>query len=350
MSQESAVKLSIVVPCYKVERYLRDCLDSLLAQDMDGIEIICVNDGSPDGCHDIMQEYASRYPKIVRCVDRENGGLWNARWSGIDIARGEYTTFVDSDDTVTTDFASSLYQGAKANDADIVVCGFSRTDLDTGKVLSREMCEDRTPFLVREDPGRIVEVNPAAWNKAYRTEILRKMRRLKETPAIMEDLALVLLAYPETDSRVAFVPKSCINYMVHADSMINTVTTEQVEGVKRMLLDIRDRYEEPDVSDGLRAALDAIAFLHLGVSMSFRLSGDKSVDLGAQIASTTAYLDKHFPTWRHSPYISLSYAKKMGSTYAKLLIAQRFYRAKLMRPFLAAYRFVISTLGIDIKW
>ena len=350
MSQEQEVKLSIVVPCYNVERYLAACLDSLLAQDMDQIEIICVNDGSPDGSRDIMRSYERAHPNLIRCVDRENGGLWNARWSGIDVARGEYTAFVDSDDTVTPDFARSLYMGARSANADIAVCGFSRIDLETGKVLSRELCEIRKPFFVREEPGRMIEVNPAAWNKAYRTSVLRRMQRLSETPPILEDLALVLLAYPELQGCVTFVPKSLINYMVHADSMVNTITVAQVDAVKRMLLEVRTRYQQDDVTEEMRRALDAVAFLHLGVSMSFRLSCSKDVNLREQLARTTAYLDENFPSWRRSEYTRLSYASGKVAAYKKLFIAKVFYTAGLMKPFLSAYRFAINKLGIDIKW
>ncbi len=350
MIGEGQRKISVVVPCYKTEASLPGCLDSLVNQDMDDYEVICVNDGSPDGCRGIMRDYEQRYPQKVRCVDRENGGLWNARLSGIDVACGEYITFVDSDDTVTPDFLSALYGAAKRSGADIVVCGFSRVDLETGRVLSKELCQERPPFRAKEDPGRIIEVNPAAWNKAYRADLLGRTRRLAETPAIMEDLALVLLAYPETEGPVVFVPKSLVNYMVHADSMINTVTSEQVETVKRMLLEVRERYLEEDVGAGLRKALDAVAFVHLGVSMGFRLLNAPGVKIREAIGNNTAFLDEFFPSWRHSPYISLGYALRRGPAHKKLLIAQRIYRMHLMVPFLAAYRFVLNRLKIDIKW
>lgn len=351
MAPERQIPISVVVPCYKSAATLPSCIDSLLAQDMDEYEIICVNDGSPDECHDIIREYEAAHPGLVRGVDRENGGLWNARWSGVDIARGEYVAFLDSDDTATPDFARSLYEGASSSGADIAVCGFARTDQDTGRVLSTEMCDERRPFVAPADPGRLIEVNPAAWNKAYRASVLRKMRRLRETPAIMEDLALLLLAAPETTNPIVFVPKPLINYMVHADSMINTVTTDKVDSSKRMLLEVRERYLEPDVSSEMRAALDAIAFLHLGVSMSLRVSEGNPALLRGHIRETTSFLDEYFPTWRRSPFINLRYARgQEGSSFTKLLISQRVYKAHLMRPFLGVYRLVTRLTGSDVKW
>lgn len=347
---QAGCKLSIVVPCYNTERYLPTCMDSLVAQDMDGIEVIGVDDGSPDGCLGILQDYERRYPNLVRVLHRDNGRLWNARWTGIDAAVGDYVAFVDSDDCVEPDFARTLYETAVAEDADIVVCGFSRTDLATGRVLSREFCDERTPFTLEADPGRIVEVNPAAWNKAFRRGVLATLPRLSETPPILEDLALTLLAYTRCTRPVAFAPRSLVHYMVHADSMINTVTEEQVEAVLRMMREIRADYVQAGCPPALMAALDAVAFEHLGVSMPFRLSANADVDLKAELTHITRYLDEEFPTWRRSPYIDGAYAKAHGSAFKKLLVAHRFYRAHLMRPFLWAYSFAIRNLHVDIKW
>ena len=346
-----SLKMSIVVPCYKSEQYLPKCLDSLIAQTLDGIEIIVVNDGSPDSCYQIMCDYERRYPSLVRTVSRENGGLYAARWSGVDVARGEYVGFVDSDDWVEPYFAECLYTAAKREDADVAVCGFMRTDLATGKVLSDEMGDARPCINIAEDPGRLVEVNSAAWNKCYRREVLQRMYRIQRRITTLEDVMTNLCAYLESQGRVAFAGRSAIHYMVHADSMINTLTLKQLEEVKSLLLELRAHYEATQASKAMLAYMDAYVFLHLGVAMSSRLSNNPDVNLGDMLRGTTAYLDEHFPTWRHSPYINMSYARSQDSgALKKLVIAQRFYKMHLMGPFLACYRFAINTLHIDIKW
>ena len=343
--------MSIVVPCYKSEQYLPKCLDSLLAQTLDGMEIIVVHDGSPDSCYQIMCDYERRHPGLVRTVTRENGGLYAARWSGVDVARGEYVGFVDSDDWVEPFFAECLYTAATREDADIAVCGFMRTDLETGKVLSDEMGDARPCINIAEDPGRLVEVNSAAWNKCYRREVLLHMYRIQRRITTLEDVITNLCAYLASQGRVAFTGRSAIHYMVHADSMINTMTLAQLEEVKSLLLEVRSHYESAHASQAMLAYLDAYVFLHLGVAMSSRLSNNPEVDLGDMLRGTTAYLDEHFPTWCRNPYINMAYAKSQGSgALKKLAIAQRFYKMHLMGPFLACYRFAINTLHIDIKW
>lgn len=345
---ERPIKLSIIVPCYKVERYLPKCLDSLMAQTLDEIEAICINDGSPDRCIDILRDYRSRYGDKIVIIDKCNEGVWRGRWDGIARARGEYIGFIDSDDYAEPAFAETLYRTAKENDADIAVCGFERTDLITGKVLSRELCTPRDPFTIETDGGRLVELNTAPWNKCFRASVLKQMRDLDDPPTVLDDMAFHLLAYLDMHGKVVFAPVSLVHYMVRTDSIINTVREEQIDSILAAFLQIRAYYTE--ARPELLEMLDAVAFLHLGVSLVFRLSCDKRYDIKKIIARITAYLDGHFPTWSHSPYINRAYASGHKGAFTKLWLAQLVYKAHAMPLFLSVYRFMIERLKIDIKW
>lgn len=350
-----AKRMSIVVPCYKTERYLPACLDSLMAQTLGDIEVICVNDGSPDGCLDIMRSYESRYADRIVVVDKENGGLMNARWSGIDAARGAYVGFVDSDDHVERTFAEKLYYAINSANASMATCGFRRVDLDTGRELSREMCVARAPFLIEDDPGRIIEVNPAVWNKVYRMETIRAMHRPAQAPAILEDLVTDLLYYLAAESSgqrrpYVFVPRPLVNYMVRPDSMINTIDADQIESIRRTLVEVRALYVEEGASRHLLEALDTLAFVHLGISMSFRLSYDGDVDLASTMDETTGFLDESFPLWRTSPYVEAGYAMRHGTSYRRIHVACLAWKAHLMPALLSGYRLAIERTGRDIKW
>lgn len=350
MSPKSPVKLSIVVPCYKTEQLLPRCLDSLLAQTLDGIEIIAVNDGSPDGTLALLRSYECKNPGVVRVVDKPNGGLWSARWAGTDVAYGEYVAYLDSDDYVASSFASDLYDTALRENADIVVCGFNRIEEQTGNCISTEMSDAKSTFKPHDEPGRLVEINPAAWNKCYRRDLLQRMHRLENPPLILEDVTLTQLAYLSCSGKLAFTGTAPYFYMVRQGSMINTVSLQQVNSVKRALLEVKAHFTEDNASSELQEELDAVAFLHLGVSMSFRLSSVEGLDLGDAIRHTTSYLDTNFPTWRSNPYITFRYAVSRKGAYTKLYLSHVVYKAHLMKPFLAAYRFYISHSGKDIKW
>ena len=168
----NTIAASIIIPCYKVEKYLPRCLNSLLNQTLENIEIICINDGSPDHCIDILNDYKSKYPNKIIVINKENEGVWRGRFDAIAIAQGEYIGFVDSDDYVEPDFAEKLYHTAINNNADISVCGFNRIDVETGKILNTEMTEKRPSIDTVKEPERLLELNGAPWNKFFRTEIM----------------------------------------------------------------------------------------------------------------------------------------------------------------------------------
>ncbi len=111
--------MSIIVPVYNVEAYLRRCLDSIIAQTIPDWECICVDDGSPDGCGAILDEYAARDARFV-VIHKENGGVSTARNAGLDVARGEYIGFVDPDDWIESDTYELALKAARENDADLV--------------------------------------------------------------------------------------------------------------------------------------------------------------------------------------------------------------------------------------
>ena len=127
--------ISVIVPVYKVEKYLKRCVDSILAQTYTCLEVILVDDGSPDGCPAICDEYA-REDRRVRVIHKENGGLSDARNAGIDAAKGKFLGFVDSDDYVHPRFYELLLQALKEEGADIAGC-------DVKKVCKTEKIEEK---------------------------------------------------------------------------------------------------------------------------------------------------------------------------------------------------------------
>lgn len=118
------IKVSIIVPVYNVEPYLDRCMQSLLNQSLREIEIIMVDDESPDRCPQMCEDYKAKYPN-VKVVHKKNGGLGFARNSGLEVAEGEYVAFIDSDDFVDTDMFQHLYDYAAKNKCDAVFCGYN---------------------------------------------------------------------------------------------------------------------------------------------------------------------------------------------------------------------------------
>ena len=126
-------KVSIIVPIYNVEKYLSKCLDSLVNQTLADIEIIIVNDGSPDNSYKIVKDYLKKYPDKIKYYEKSNGGQGSARNLGLTKATGEYVGYVDSDDYVNLTMYEKMYQKAKKTDADIVMCAHTIVYEDSKK-------------------------------------------------------------------------------------------------------------------------------------------------------------------------------------------------------------------------
>ena len=128
---------SIIVPIHNVEKYLRRCIDSVLAQTFSDYELILVDDGSPDNCPVMCDEWAKKDERI-RVIHKENGGLSDARNAGIDAATGEYIGFIDGDDCILPAMYEKLYHAIKVNEADLALCGYLYVDENLNKLESPE--------------------------------------------------------------------------------------------------------------------------------------------------------------------------------------------------------------------
>ena len=207
-------KVSVIVPIYKVERYLAQCVDSLLAQTLAGIEIVLVDDGSPDTSGDIADSYAERYDNVI-CVHRDNAGLGPARNTGIKHAHGDYLGFVDSDDWAEPEMFERLYDEAVRCNADIVVSGHCdvTNGIKTtrkphplaGQVLDNERLQPIRKNLYGHDPSdSVVESFPmSVCMSLYRRDLI-EMNCLDFLNILSEDVFFNLNAYKHA-SRISFV-------------------------------------------------------------------------------------------------------------------------------------------------
>ncbi len=120
--------LSIIIPCYNAERWVARCLDSILNQGVDDMEIIAVNDGSKDGTLSVLREYENLHPSIIKVVDKSNGGAASARNKGLDIAQGKYVMFVDADDQIVENTLKYTIDEARKQDTtDVIYLGMCRS-------------------------------------------------------------------------------------------------------------------------------------------------------------------------------------------------------------------------------
>ena len=168
------ILLSLIVPIYKVELYLRQCVESLLLQDLprDQYEIILVDDGSPDGCHKICDDYAAVYPGFIRVVHRKNGGLSAARNSGLEVVQGKYVQFVDSDDYIEPNVLGALIEQCEREQLDVLKFDYRNVRLVTSSETAEHISTVRERYAT--PISRVYEVfepNKSAHYVDRRTEI-----------------------------------------------------------------------------------------------------------------------------------------------------------------------------------
>lgn len=208
----NAVALSVIVPVYKVEKYINECVDSLVNQTMKNIEIILVDDGSPDNCPAICDEYAKRYDN-VKVIHRENGGLVSARKTGFRCCCGEYVTFVDGDDWVKRGyyeeiialieqynpdiFYTTKYYEAK-NQEEYCICN----QCTYSGLYNRSMLEKEVfPETLYRPPFFTFGIVPSVWSKIIKRQFLTDfMLNVPEEIKTGEDLAITLPCMLKADS------------------------------------------------------------------------------------------------------------------------------------------------------
>lgn len=167
--------ISIIIPVYNVEKYLRRCIDSVIKQSYKNLEIILVDDGSPDNSGPICDEYAKKDVRI-RVIHKANGGLSDARNAGLDIATGEYIGFVDSDDYIAEDMYELLLHNILEFDADIAICGYAHV---YDKHFTKCNLSGQKYIYNNAEAMKLVlgnKINSYYWNKLYKKELFSKFR------------------------------------------------------------------------------------------------------------------------------------------------------------------------------
>lgn len=342
-------KISFVVPVYKSEKYIRRCLDSLVRQSLEDIQIVCVNDGSPDNSLSILKEYEAKYSNI-KVISKENGGVWYARLDGVRAADGEYIGFLDADDYVEKDFAKLMYESVSKNQSDIAVCGFKRIDENTRKVLSQEMKYASSRIIYMDkNPEEIISINTALWNKIYKADVLKATFNVKSPPRILEDAMFISLVYINAH-KISFVDEYLHNYMVIDGSAMHSLKSNDIDKIKASMLEVKEEYLKANLGKEMMEILSSFVFLHLGISMMLNVYTFDKANFKVEYKQILSYLNANFIQWRSTKYTTIWYNLTHKKYNLKVAIVRKVYKMHMFRLFLDIYSFVTKTLKIDIKW
>lgn len=229
LSGENKNTISVVVPVYNVERYLRRCVDSLLAQDVAPLEIILVDDGSPDASGRICDEYATAHEHI-RVIHKPNGGLSSARRAGWEQAYGDLIVFVDSDDYVAESYIRLLSEPFENEDVELCICGYAtdkegeitnaRLPYDSEFIDRSRIAEDYILPVIGSIPdSEAINIPGFTWIRMYRTNLLQVSDFVSERDYFTEDVILNILYAKRMRGRIAVANLPLYYYCINPGSL-----------------------------------------------------------------------------------------------------------------------------------
>ena len=302
--------VSVIVPFYNVEGYIGRCLDSLVKQSLDDIEIILVNDGSQDRSKIVVDKYLKEYPEKIVYLEKENGGLSDARNYAIPYAKGEYIAFLDSDDYVEYTMYKDMYELAKKENSDMVECDFyweypykNKTKEDKGLIYNgkKEMIE---------------KVRVVAWNKLIKKDILEKSKVIFPKGYRYEDVEFTYKLVPYLD-KVSFLKKPCVHYIQREGSISNN-QNERNKEIFDVLGHVIDFYKENDLYEEYKDELEYIYIRYAFCSSLLRIVKIEDQNIQQELLDLTwEKVNTTFPEWKKNPILKSK--KDLKSIYLKTI-------------------------------
>lgn len=248
-------KVSVIIPVYNVEKYLDRCVQSVINQTLTDIEIILVDDGSPDNCPKMCDEYAA-VDKRIKVIHKKNAGLGYARNSGLERANGEFVAFVDSDDFIDVNMYERLYETAVKYGLDTCYCGF-KYYID-GKIVQRREVENFQLFRGRKDIDRFlldmigppppypheVKYLMSVWRAIYSNALINSKQLFfdSEKQIASEDILFHLKYLPETKN-IGFLPDCYYYYCTNLSSISRTYDDSKYRLIRANLIEVKNRLE-----------------------------------------------------------------------------------------------------------
>ena len=297
-------KVSLIIPVYNVENYIEKCLDSVINQTLKDIEIIIVNDGSKDTSKEKIEKYLKKYPSI-KYLEKENGGLSDARNYGMPYATGEYIAFLDSDDYVESTMYEEMYEVAKKENADMVECDFiweypdkRKEDIGTIYKSKKEMIEK----------ARVV-----AWNKLIKRELIEKTEIKFPVGLRYEDVEFFYKLVPYLE-KVSFVKKCFVHYVQRKNSIANTQNIRTTE-IFTVLENVITYYKIQGFYDEYKDELEYIYIRFLLCSSLKRMCKiSNKTDRKKALKETWNNINSKFTSWRKNPILK---KKSLKNLYIK---------------------------------
>lgn len=349
-------KVSIIVPIYGVEKYLHQCVDSILAQTLKEIEIILVDDGSKDKCPEIVDEYAKKDNRIV-AIHQPNGGYGCAVNHGIEVATGEYIGIIESDDWINPNMYEKMYNNAKQNDTDITKCSFyiynSYNLPNQQNIAYKNRYQDLTTapnnvFNIEEYP-LLLAFHASIWSCIYKREFIKTQKVIESKSASYQDFPFMCEAYCRA-KRISVVHEYLIHYRmeegqnsstIRKDERLIMMPTQCIEGKK--ILKKYNKYEQLKEEFYFHAYLACIGFYHVILLKHKKAYLKKFQELLIDLKNDTKFSYKYFTSEQKKTAINI-----INGKFIKSLVNSKILRRFLCSLHISKQGFCFQLLGIQI--
>ncbi|WP_022780080.1 glycosyltransferase [Butyrivibrio sp. AE3009] len=346
--------ITVIIPVYKVENYIDKCMESVLTQSYKNLEILLVDDGSPDRCGVICDEYAKRDDRI-RVIHKPNGGLSSARNAALDVMQGKWVVCIDSDDYVHRDYVQKLYDAVIRTGADISVCSNYQEKKDKLSIVDI-ICDEEIVYNSADALLKLVEDNEIksyAWGKLYRSELFDGVRY--PDGRNYEDIATTYLLFDKA-SKIVKIPYYLYYYLIRDDSIsFNKSKQMWHKGCHASCLGQIERcsyFKEKGYDDlYLKAQARLLPYLFSNITSGY------SDDSLADVKATQEYIERNKEEFLSNPYISekdkkLIFVYLRNETYYKLYSGAKKYISSIFttgRKIRKQISFILSNKGYELE-
>ncbi len=291
------MKLSVIVPVYNVETYLKQCLDSLLAQTLKDMEIIAVNDGSTDSSEEILKDYQKKYPDKIRYVNKENGGLSSARNFGLKYADAQYVTFLDSDDYLKEDAYEKMICIADQEMLDVVCAGLLFFWEDHKRNFSLDGFSTISPKGARHN---LLLAPQYAWNKIYRLDFFKNNHFQYPEGLWFEDIPVTTKMALYTD-KIGYVDEILYYYRQRTTSIMAAYDNPKLKDIYIVLESVYQNFKQEDKVELFYDELEFLFIKHLMLYDFMRMLKTDRYKMYYEMS--TKKMDAYFPKWKKNPYL-----------------------------------------------
>lgn len=279
------MKVSVIVPVYNVEKYLNQCLSSLVGQSLEDLEILVVDDGSIDRSSEIIDEFATRYPEKIKAFHKENGGQGSARNLALEVAQGEFIGFVDSDDWVDSFFYQAMYEKAIMETADIVIC---------------DMIDHYSNHEVVHRPTEVSDKfkqTPSACNKLFRKDFIGTQRFMASL--WYEDFNFTTKLLFKTE-KISVCPNIFYHCHCRDISTMNNNNAPKNLDIITVFQDILNELDETDKIDQYQEVINQLLIDHILISAINRVAQQKHSSKNKVIKQLRQYVKSIRPNLKNS--------------------------------------------------